>query len=44
MDFNHGAQNTTSTNALASFQEVRNRAGDVMPWNDYIFIGTYSGF
>ncbi|MFT5214855.1 MAG: N-dimethylarginine dimethylaminohydrolase, partial [Patiriisocius sp.] len=40
---NHVISNIDAVNIIKLPQECHVEGGDVMPWNDYIFVGTYSG-
>ena len=40
---NHVISKVTSNNIIELPENCHVEGGDVMPWNDYVFIGTYSG-
>jgi N-dimethylarginine dimethylaminohydrolase len=40
---NHVISNIDAINIIKLPEECHVEGGDVMPWNDYIFVGTYSG-
>jgi len=40
---NHVISNIDAKNIIKLPEECHVEGGDVMPWNDYIFVGTYSG-
>jgi N-dimethylarginine dimethylaminohydrolase len=40
---NHVISNIEAKNIIKLPEECHVEGGDVMPWNDYIFVGTYSG-